>query len=118
MNRLIFLFISLLVSQANAGEGTVPTETGPHKLFVRQKREVPPLERAEQIVVPYIAQNRGWKRNDYRINIGAISPNGRILTVTVVHKSNVTVARKGGGESLQLVVDRRAGKVTQAQRFQ
>ncbi len=72
----------------------------------------------EDAVVKYIAQTKGWKRADYRIENRGLSPDGRSDVLAVIHLKDECCSSPGAGMSVELYVDRTSRQVTKELGYQ
>jgi hypothetical protein len=66
----------------------------------------------EGSVAAYIAKAKGWKREEYRIEVRGAAADGRSDVVAVVYLEDEAAPHPGGGRSVELLLDRSSGQVT------
>jgi hypothetical protein len=79
--------------------------------LVRVKISTEPIEQ-EGVAVEYIARTKHWKRTDYRVESRGLSPDGRSDVLAVIHLEDLYRPSPGGGQSVELHVDRATHQVT------
>ena len=94
----------------------VPDEKRMHAaLNVAQSSDA---ERIERIVVAYLQERKKWTREQYRIDHKEATKEGYAVVWAIFLEDEKQIKPGGGGSSVELHVDRSAGKVVRELRFQ
>jgi hypothetical protein len=65
----------------------------------------------ENAVARYIARTKGWTRGEYRLESRGPGADGRSDVVAVIYLKDQSSPAPGGGQSVELYVDRASGRV-------
>lgn len=69
-------------------------------------------------VKSWIDRERGWRPDQYRIEIKGLRDDGKTQVVHVVFLDDAKLGRKGGGESVELFLDATTLQTTGVYHFQ
>lgn len=66
----------------------------------------------------YLQQHKGWQRDQYRVEIERLEDHGERIVIRGVFLEDESHPVPGGGQSVELHVDRRTGEVRKELGFQ
>jgi hypothetical protein len=79
---------------------------------------LPESKGAEGAIVRYLARTKGWNRSQYWIEPRSLSKDGQSAIFAVIRLCDQCLAEPGGGESVELWVDRAKEEVTKELGYQ
>lgn len=65
----------------------------------------------ERVVVSYLLQKKGWKRDVYRLEARGASSDGLCDVTAAVYLKDLVAVKPGAGESIEVYVERKSGEV-------
>jgi hypothetical protein len=66
---------------------------------------------SDEVVAQYVSRNKGWRRDQYRLAHRGPSVDGASDVVSVILLEDGHAAHPGGGESIDVYVDRASRRV-------
>jgi hypothetical protein len=74
--------------------------------------------RAEEVAVQYLTREKGWQRQDFRVEHQGVSGDAVYAIVWAIHLDDERKPLPGGGKSLELFIDRAQQRVAKEYGFQ
>lgn len=78
----------------------------------------PERARVEKAAVAFLTDTQKWKRHEFRLEHQGVTDDYRCAVVWGVYLQDEINPMPGGGQSLELHIDRNDGQVVQVLRFQ
>lgn len=116
----IFVCISLVLS---CGTASLGCQRGPAEVRADDMSQKPPLAadeqaRIAQAAADHVMSKKGWQRAEFRVDVRGVTPDQRQAIVWAVYLQDEARGTRGGGQSVELRVDRKTLQVVQELHFQ